>query len=36
MDKKNKKQDIVPALLFVAFLGAIILALIVISMPRFQ
>ncbi len=35
MDKKNKKHDTVPAMLFVGFLGAVILALVLISMPGF-
>lgn len=35
MDKKNKEHDTVPAMLFVGFLGAVILALVLISMPGF-
>jgi len=35
MDKKDKKQDIVPAMLFTGFLMVVILALILIGMPGF-
>ena len=35
MSKKNEKQDVIPAMLFVGFLGAVILALVLISMPGF-
>ncbi len=35
MDKKNKKHDVVPAMLFVSFIGVVILTLILISMPGF-
>ncbi len=35
MDEKEKKQDIVPAMLFTGFLMVIILALVLIGMPGF-
>jgi hypothetical protein len=35
MSEKDKKQDIVPAMLFAGFLMVIILTLVLISMPGF-
>jgi hypothetical protein len=35
MNEKDKKQDIVPAMLFVGFLMVVVLALVLISMPGF-